>query len=263
VFSPEAIQRIAFYAKGAPRLINVICDNALLIAYGASQARVSVEIIEEVARDLGLRETRRTLKWAPPTRFQPQPATPIVQQTAAPAKTSAREAPQLFSPRPVIRESIPAAIFPGSQKNVGAVRGAAPTTLPGGNASTTASPETTNGRRAWRSVLTASFVIFLVAVLGFLQLRSSSLWPTIVAVLTHFRSPSPDTRFVPQEPVPSISTTSPSAIVEQDRPSEPRTDPPLEERLEPPQTRISPIAIQSAPFRAQRMSEPSKQEVTK
>jgi hypothetical protein len=40
--------------EGTSRLINVICDNALLIAYGASKRKVSAEIIEEVASDLAL-----------------------------------------------------------------------------------------------------------------------------------------------------------------------------------------------------------------
>ena len=54
LFTPEAIDRIAVYSYGSPRQINIICDNALLVAYGTYQNQVSVEIIEEVARDLGL-----------------------------------------------------------------------------------------------------------------------------------------------------------------------------------------------------------------
>ena len=54
LFHPDAIQKIAFYSKGIPRLINVICDNALLIAYAASQKTVSAHRITEVARDLRL-----------------------------------------------------------------------------------------------------------------------------------------------------------------------------------------------------------------
>ena len=54
LFEAKVIERIAFYSKGIPRLINVICDNALLIAYGASKRKVSAEIIEEVASDLQL-----------------------------------------------------------------------------------------------------------------------------------------------------------------------------------------------------------------
>jgi general secretion pathway protein A len=54
LFEAKVIERIAFYSKGIPRLINVICDNALLIAYGTSKRKVSAEIIEEVASDLQL-----------------------------------------------------------------------------------------------------------------------------------------------------------------------------------------------------------------
>jgi general secretion pathway protein A len=54
LFDPKAIEKIALYAKGIPRLINVICDNALLTCYALSRQTVSAEIIEEVARDLQL-----------------------------------------------------------------------------------------------------------------------------------------------------------------------------------------------------------------
>ncbi|HEU4344556.1 MAG TPA: AAA family ATPase [Candidatus Binatia bacterium] len=54
LFERKAIERITFYSSGIPRLINVICDSALLIAYGGSKHKVSAEMIEEVARDLKL-----------------------------------------------------------------------------------------------------------------------------------------------------------------------------------------------------------------
>lgn len=54
LFPPEAIQRIAVYSQGIPRLINIICENALLIAWGTAQRTVSPATIEEVARDLQL-----------------------------------------------------------------------------------------------------------------------------------------------------------------------------------------------------------------
>jgi general secretion pathway protein A len=56
LFDPGSVQKIALYSKGIPRLINVICDNALLIAYATSQRKVSAKIIDEVARDLQLVE---------------------------------------------------------------------------------------------------------------------------------------------------------------------------------------------------------------
>jgi general secretion pathway protein A len=54
LFAPIALAEIARYSNGIPRLINVICDNALLIAYAESQKCVGAEIIREVACDLGI-----------------------------------------------------------------------------------------------------------------------------------------------------------------------------------------------------------------
>jgi type II secretory pathway predicted ATPase ExeA len=56
LFDPGSIQKIALYSKGIPRLINAVCDNALLIAYATSQSKISAKIIDEVARDLQLME---------------------------------------------------------------------------------------------------------------------------------------------------------------------------------------------------------------
>jgi general secretion pathway protein A len=52
LFHRDAVQQIAFYSKGIPRLINIICDNALLIAYAESRKMIPVDIIKQVARDL-------------------------------------------------------------------------------------------------------------------------------------------------------------------------------------------------------------------
>jgi general secretion pathway protein A len=83
LFTPDAVQEIAYYSRGFPRLINILCDNALLIAYATSQKRVTGAIIEEaatelrfelrgggplatgasrhVSREVGWKETRQTL----------------------------------------------------------------------------------------------------------------------------------------------------------------------------------------------------------
>ena len=54
LFDPEAVERIAAYSNGIPRVMNIICDNALLTAYAEAQPIVSANIIEAVARDLEL-----------------------------------------------------------------------------------------------------------------------------------------------------------------------------------------------------------------
>jgi general secretion pathway protein A len=56
LFDLGSVQKIALYSKGIPRLINAICDNALLIAYATSQSKVSAKIVDEVGRDLQLME---------------------------------------------------------------------------------------------------------------------------------------------------------------------------------------------------------------
>jgi len=54
LFTPDGLEPIVIYSKGIPRLINVICDNALLITYASSKKKVSGDVIREVARDLRL-----------------------------------------------------------------------------------------------------------------------------------------------------------------------------------------------------------------
>jgi general secretion pathway protein A len=54
LFDPDAFRQIAFYSNGIPRLVNIICDNALLCAYARSRKIVSADIIKEVVHDLRL-----------------------------------------------------------------------------------------------------------------------------------------------------------------------------------------------------------------
>jgi len=58
LFSPEAIQLIALYSKGIPRLINLLCDNALRATYEASRKTISAQIIQKVAYHLQLAESK-------------------------------------------------------------------------------------------------------------------------------------------------------------------------------------------------------------
>jgi general secretion pathway protein A len=52
VFSPETIAAVFFFSKGSPRVINTLCENALITAYAQQERSVTPEIIENVARDL-------------------------------------------------------------------------------------------------------------------------------------------------------------------------------------------------------------------
>ncbi len=56
VFTDNAFQTIFEYTKGTPRIINTICDNAMLEGYLLKRETIDVDIIEQVARDLGLKK---------------------------------------------------------------------------------------------------------------------------------------------------------------------------------------------------------------
>jgi general secretion pathway protein A len=76
LFTREAIQAVALYSRGIPRLINILCDNALLIGYAASETKVSAEMVQEVAGDLSLRQENRLPEAPPPA---PSPVAPVVE----------------------------------------------------------------------------------------------------------------------------------------------------------------------------------------
>jgi general secretion pathway protein A len=82
LFHREAVQQIAFYSKGIPRLVNIICDNALLIAYAESRKIVSVDIIKQAARDLRIG-----------SEVQVTDATPALSVTKANRQTFIRKPP--------------------------------------------------------------------------------------------------------------------------------------------------------------------------
>jgi general secretion pathway protein A len=54
IFPGETLVSVHRYSKGIPRLINTVCDNALIAAYASKSPSVCPEIIDEVAKDLRL-----------------------------------------------------------------------------------------------------------------------------------------------------------------------------------------------------------------
>ena len=54
LFHDEAIDAIYQYTQGLPRVINVLCDHALLYAFSANKDQVSKKIVREVAVDMSL-----------------------------------------------------------------------------------------------------------------------------------------------------------------------------------------------------------------
>jgi len=52
LFTPEAIHKIQDFTKGYPRLINIVCDRAMLTGYVKEQEKINADIVSECAREL-------------------------------------------------------------------------------------------------------------------------------------------------------------------------------------------------------------------
>lgn len=73
-FSRYAIKYIYLYTRGVPRMINILCDRALLIAYGDERRHISAGIVSRAIREiLNL----------PRNRFVPRPTAAMIGAVAA------------------------------------------------------------------------------------------------------------------------------------------------------------------------------------
>jgi type II secretory pathway predicted ATPase ExeA len=54
LFTPNALESIHSYSTGIPRIVNVLCDNALLTGYALGRKEIDTGIIREVAEDLSI-----------------------------------------------------------------------------------------------------------------------------------------------------------------------------------------------------------------
>jgi type II secretory pathway predicted ATPase ExeA len=55
IFTPDAITAVHRYTKGIPRLINIVCDNAIFEGFLLKQKPISREVVESVAQNLDLK----------------------------------------------------------------------------------------------------------------------------------------------------------------------------------------------------------------
>jgi len=94
-FSADAIDGIGQASKGIPRVINVICDNALMLAFGEGRTRVEGQHVSAVCRELRL----------------PAPVLPVAEKKeeappAPPEPVAAEAAPEEFSLKTLERYNI-------------------------------------------------------------------------------------------------------------------------------------------------------------
>jgi general secretion pathway protein A len=54
IFSQDSIESVYDYSKGIPRIINILCDNALLFGYATKRNQISTSVIVQVAENMDL-----------------------------------------------------------------------------------------------------------------------------------------------------------------------------------------------------------------
>ena len=73
IFSPEAVAAVHRYARGIPRVTNLLCEHALVSSFVDQKNPVPPEIVEEVARDFDLHIVDPLAQTPPPA---PAPGDP-------------------------------------------------------------------------------------------------------------------------------------------------------------------------------------------
>jgi general secretion pathway protein A len=64
VFTAEVLREVHHRTQGIPRLINAVCDNLLLTSFAMEKRQASLEMLEEVSKDLHLEWPGSQTPWA-------------------------------------------------------------------------------------------------------------------------------------------------------------------------------------------------------
>jgi type II secretory pathway predicted ATPase ExeA len=71
IFIPEAIETVHRHSNGIPRLVNLLCEHALINAFVEHRTTVSAKMVEEVALDFDLQEMHNDRAISPPVGGHP------------------------------------------------------------------------------------------------------------------------------------------------------------------------------------------------
>lgn len=125
LFQPETLEPIWGFARGIPRLINTVCDNALLVGYALGRQTIDRDVIAEVVSDLERIDLPFASSAVGPTAAEPvgvpapavapavAPTPPAEPPPAAQPPASARAAPAPQTGATMAQESPAPASRPG------------------------------------------------------------------------------------------------------------------------------------------------------
>jgi type II secretory pathway predicted ATPase ExeA len=117
LFTEAAIDAVHRFGRGTPRLLNTVCDNALLETFFLRQGQVDEAVVSRVAQDLGLSANalpaQDAVPVAPPAPATPAPGSvpaPVARAEAPKVATAPRVSPDAVTrPMPAARPAAPAA----------------------------------------------------------------------------------------------------------------------------------------------------------
>jgi len=85
VFLPEAAELVYNYSKGIPRIINHLCEHALIYAYAEQVKPIPAHIVESVGRELDLAQHPFTISFSAMQAFMKRSLQPNMLDTITPA----------------------------------------------------------------------------------------------------------------------------------------------------------------------------------
>jgi general secretion pathway protein A len=106
IFTPNALESIHSYSGGIPRIVNVLCDNALLTGYALGRKEIDTGIIREVAEDLNI-TTNLEARFRPIRQVVNNPNANGSAQVSGVASVEARSGIARLEPKPAAVKQIP------------------------------------------------------------------------------------------------------------------------------------------------------------
>jgi hypothetical protein len=73
VFAPEAIHSIYLYSRGIPRVVNLLCEHAMVRAYVEQIQTVPVGLVDEAAKQLQIDDVKTANRWLNVTAYASAP----------------------------------------------------------------------------------------------------------------------------------------------------------------------------------------------
>jgi len=193
LFAPATLDPIWEFARGIPRLINTVCDNALLVGYALGRQTIDEEVIGEVVHDLGRIDApyEPTHPSVPPAVIPPAPREEIA--AAEPTVVAPVELVPATAPTPVAAPVPVAAVAAAAAPAVPVappvrqpeVRQPVARTVagsvvrPASERSGAAAPQV----RRSRTGLAASLLLILAAAAAFAAFRWNEIRPRLLTLL--------------------------------------------------------------------------------